>query len=138
MKACGCHRCKAWHAPDDAGWKGKCRKPAPSGKETMKAKKKTERKSGIPRCKYKISKTRILQICNDIAEEMGRYTKAELVEVVKYQCDVVIEECQKRSALRSSVVLKVLDHANGMLAMLRQPNAEVSGEAAGLKDKNGQ
>ena len=76
----------------------------------------------MPRRKYKISESRILQICNDIAEEMGSYTKTELVEVVKYQCDVVSAEYQKESALRSAVVLKLLDHTNGMLEMLRHHN----------------
>lgn len=58
--------------------------------------------------KYEISEARILQINNDIAEQMGTYTKRELVEVVKYYADRLYDAHQQMNETKDEVLLDLL------------------------------
>lgn len=73
----------------------------------------------MPRVKYKISEPRILQILNDIAEDMGDYKKSELVEVVKYQTDSVMDECGKLVMLKGRLTIGVFEYANKIMEAVK-------------------
>jgi propanediol dehydratase small subunit len=55
--------------------------------------------------KYRIPEERILQISNDIAEDMGCFTKPELIECVKYWQDSYCKASGMAVSVRTEAVL---------------------------------
>ena len=52
-----------------------------------------------------ISEDRILQIANDIAENMGSYTKCELIQCVTYFQDQLQKAIQEHRAFKDAEVI---------------------------------
>jgi hypothetical protein len=61
--------------------------------------------------KYKISVARIQQISNDITEDMGSYTKSELIEVAKYYADQLYNAEERFTAFRTDALKIAVDMA---------------------------
>jgi hypothetical protein len=61
-----------------------------------------------------ITKERILQISNDIAEDMGSYTKKELIQVVLYFKDEADQALANYHSVRDNTIIELLKLVNGL------------------------